>query len=473
MKLSSETSLALPRRRFLGQCGIGLGRMALASLLAEELPAAADSPLAPKQPHFPAKAKSIIYLFMEGGPSQLDLFVDKPRLKTMNGQEMPKSLLAGKKFAFMDLMSAPKVCGPKAEFGRHGQSGNVVSSRMPHLAGVVDEIAFLNAVKTNNVNHSPAMVFAHTGAMIPGRPSLGAWLVYGLGSESKNLPGFVAMQSGPRGPRNATDIWGSGFLPTTYQGVPFLNGPEPIYDLKTPDGIAASTQSRAIQAVCDLNRRRLEVMGDSEVATRIASYEMAFRMQTSAPELTDLASESKETLELYGATPGKAGFGNNCLLARRLIERGVRCVQVYHTDWDHHNNIEKNLDKMCPEVDRASAALITDLKRRGLLEHTLVVWGGEFGRTPMSQQADTPGRNHQIGAYTVWMAGGGIQGGQTIGETDDMGLEPISGSVHVHDLHATILNQFGLDHKKLTYRFQGRDFRLTDVAGNVVSKLIA
>jgi hypothetical protein len=297
--------------------------------------------------------------------------------------------------------------------------------------------------------------------------------VYGLGSEAKDLPAFVAMQSGPRGPRNATDIWGSGFLPTSYQGVPFLNGPEPIFDLKTPDGITAGAQSRAMEAVRDLNLRRLEVTGDSEVSTRIASYEMAFRMQTSAPELMNLAAESKETLDLYGAVPGKGGFGMNCLLARRLIERGVRCVQLYHTDWDHHNNIETSLDKMCPEVDRGSAALILDLKRRGLLDHTLVVWGGEFGRTPMSQLGgNEPGRNHQIDAYSVCMAGGGIKGGQTIGETDELGLMPVSGSVDVHDVHATILNQFGLDHTKLTYHFQGRDFRLTDVAGNVIRSLV-
>ena len=473
MKLFTDSAMDLPRRRFLGSCGIGLGRIALASLLSGEAAPASDSPLAPKPPHFAAKAKSIIYLFMEGGPSQLDLFVDKPKLKSMHGQQMPKSLLAGKKFAFMDTMGAPKICGPKCEFGKHGQSGNVVSSRLPRLAGVADDIAILNAVKTNNVNHSPAMVFAHTGAMIPGRPSLGAWLVYGLGSEAKNLPAFVAMQSGPRGPRNATDIWGSGFLPTTYQGVPFLSGPDPIFDLQTPAGIAASSQSRAIEAVCDLNRHRLAATGDSEVATRIASYEMAFRMQTSAPELMDLAGESKETLDLYGAVPGQAGFGANCLLARRLIERGVRCVQVYHTDWDHHNNIESSLDKMCPEVDRGSAGLILDLKRRGLLDNTLVVWGGEFGRTPMSQQQEkSPGRNHHIDAYTVWMAGGGVKGGQTIGETDEMGFQPVADSIHVHDLHATILHLFGLDHTKLTYRFQGRDFRLTDVAGNVVAKLV-
>jgi hypothetical protein len=463
---------SLNRRCFLGTGGIALGRMALASLLRAE----STDPAAPAQRKldFPARAKSIIYLFMEGGPSHLDLFVDKPKLKEMHGQLMPPSMIKGKKFAFMDTMGAPKICGPTATFARHGQSGNVLSSRLPRMAAVADDIAILNAVKTTNVNHSPAMVYAHTGAMVPGRPSLGAWLVYGLGSESKNLPAFVAMQSGPRGPRNATDIWGSGFLPTTYQGVPFLNGPEPIFDLKTPDGISPATQSRALDAVRDLNRRRLEITGDSEVATRISSYEMAFRMQTSAPELMDLSSESKETLDLYGAAPGKAGFGTNCLLARRLVERGVRCVQVYHTDWDHHNAIEKSLDKMCPEVDQGSAALVLDLKRRGLLDHTLVVWGGEFGRTPMSQKADKdPGRNHHIDAYTVWMAGGGVKPGQTIGETDELGFMPVADGVDVHDLHATILHQFGLEHTHLTYRFQGRDFRLTDVAGNVIQKVVA
>jgi hypothetical protein len=442
--------------------------MALESLLHAE-----ETRGAPRKLDFPQKAKSVIYLFMEGGPSQLDLFVDKPKLKELHGQDMPASMIAGKKFAFMETMGAPKISGPSATFARHGQSGNVLSSRLPRMAAIADDIAILNAVKTTNVNHSPAMVYAHTGAMIPGRPSLGAWLVYGLGSEAKNLPAFVAMQSGPRGPRNATDIWGSGFLPSTYQGVPFLSGPEPIFDLKTPDGISPATQARALDAVRDLNRRRLEITGDSEVSTRIGAYEMAARMQTSAPELMDLSGESKETLELYGTVPGKAGFGTNCLLARRLIERGVRCVQVYHTDWDHHNSIEKSLDKMCPEVDRASAALVLDLKRRGLLENTLVVWGGEFGRTPMSQKADTaPGRNHQIDAYTVWMAGGGVKGGQTIGETDELGLTPVSGSVDVHDLHATMLHQFGLDHTRLTYRFQGRDFRLTDVAGKVIGGLV-
>jgi hypothetical protein len=460
-----QTLDRLNRRCFLATGGIALGRMALASLLQAEV--------APRKLDFPARAKSIIYLFMEGGPSQLDLFVEKPKLKAMHSQEIPPSLIAGKKFAFMDTMGAPKILGPTAGFARHGQSGAVLSSRLPRMAAVADDIAILNAVKTTNVNHSPAMVYAHTGAMVPGRPSLGAWLVYGLGSESKDLPAFVAMQSGPRGPRNATDIWGSGFLPSTYQGVPFLSGPQPIFDLKTPDGVSDATQSRALEAVRDLNRRRLEITGDSEVAARISSYEMAFRMQTSAPELMDLSRESKETLDLYGAVPGKAGFGTNCLLARRLVERGVRCVQVYHTDWDHHNNIEKSLDKMCPDVDRACAGLVLDLKQRGLLDHTLVLWGGEFGRTPMSQKSDSaPGRNHQIDAFTVWMAGGGIKPGQTIGETDELGLSPVSGSVDVHDLHATILHQFGLDHSRLTYRFQGRDFRLTDVAGNVIQALV-
>jgi hypothetical protein len=468
-----EDALALTRRHFFERCGVGVARIALASLMADELMQGAEAGLPARPPHFAPKARSIIYLFMEGGPSQLDLFVNKPRLKQMHGQEMPKSAIAGKKFAFMEQMGTPRICGPQCDFKQHGQSGNVISSRLPHIAGIADEMALINTIRSNNVNHSPAMVFTHTGAMIPGRPSMGAWLVYGLGSESKTLPAFVAMQSGPRGPRNGTDIWGSGFLPTTYQGVPFLSGPEPIFNLKTPQGIGSATQERAIAALGDLNRRRFEVTGDKEIVTRIASYEMAFRMQASAPELMDFGSESKETLDLYGVETGKASFAANCLLARRLVERGVRCVQVYHTDWDHHFNIEKSLDKICPEIDRPAAALVLDLKRRGLLEQTLVVWGGEFGRTPMSQQTDgAPGRNHQIDAYTVWMAGGGVKGGQTIGETDEFGLQTVSDPVHIHDLHATILHLFGLDHSRLTYRFQGRDFRLTDVAGTVVKRLV-
>jgi hypothetical protein len=452
----------LARRHFLHFCSLGAARLGLAGLLS------------PRQPHFPAKAKNIIYLFMEGGPSQLDLFQHKPKLKEMDGQPTPPSLLAGKKFAFMERMAAPKLYGSRRTFTRHGQCGHWFSNLLPNLAAHADSMAFVHSMKTTNVNHSPAMIAAHTGSMAPGRPSLGAWLVYGLGAEAKDLPAFVAMTSGPRGPRNGNDIWGSGFLPTQYQGVPFLNAKSPIYHLDNPPGVTPERQQRAIDAIRDLNQERFSGTGDREIETRIASYEMAFRMQSSAPDLMDLGRESKQTLELYGVTPGKPGFAANCLLARRLVEKGVRCVQVYHTDWDHHSNLEAGLDKICPEVDRASAALLTDLRQRGLLGETLVVWGGEFGRTPMAEaSARNGGRNHLIDGYTVWLAGGGVRGGVTAGETDELGFQSVADPVDVHDLHATMLHLFGFDHRKLTYRFQGRDFRLTDVAGNVVQKLIA
>lgn len=459
------------RRHFLEACGLGVGRMALASLLSDDR-AFGENLSAAKV--YPAKAKSIIYLFMEGGPSQLDLFQTKPKLQSLDGQLTPPSMLEGKKFAFMDKMGAPKLLGSKSEFRRRGNAGHWVSDLLPNIARQADDLSFIHSMKTNAVNHSPAMIFTHTGTMISGRPSMGAWLVYGLGSESKDLPAFVAMTSGPRGPRNGNDIWGSGFLPTTYQGVPFLNAKSPIFYLNSPAGVTPERQKREIEAIRDFNQQRLSVTGDHEIKTRIASYELAFRMQTSAPEITDLSRESQATLDLYGATPGKPSFANNCLLARRLIEKGVRCVQVYHTDWDHHADIGKRLDQICPEVDRASAALIADLKQRGLLDSTLVVWGGEFGRTPMSEGSEkTPGRNHHIDGYSVWLAGGGIKPGLKIGETDELGFQSISEPVNVHDLHATILRCFGLEHTKLTHTFQGRPFRLTDVEGVVVDKLIA
>jgi hypothetical protein len=463
----------IQRRHFLAGSGLSLGRVALGSLLARE-GLRADSPTTVKPPHFAAKAKSIIYLFMEGGPSQLDLFQHKPKLEEMDGQLTPASLMKGKKFAFMERMSAPKLYASRREFRQVGQAGHAFSNLLPLLAEQGDHLSFVHSMVTTNVNHSPAMVFAHTGAMIPGRPSLGSWLVYGLGAESQNLPAFVAMMSGPRGPRNANEIWGSGFLPTQYQGVPFLNSTSPIFFLDNPGGVTRQRQERAIEAIGDLNRQRLAATGDEEINARITSYELAFRMQASAPELTDLSTEPQATLDLYGATPGKPGFATNCLLARRLVERGVRCVQLYHTDWDHHAEIETRLDKICPEVDRASAALISDLKQRGLLDSTLVVWGGEFGRTPMSEgDGAKSGRNHQINGYSVWLSGGGIKPGLQVGATDDLGFQSVENPVDVHDLHATILHCFGLDHKKLTYEFQGRPFRLTDVAGNVIHKLLA
>jgi hypothetical protein len=421
----------------------------------------------------------VIYLFMAGGPSQLELFDYKPRLNQLNGQPIPDSFLKGKRFAFMDTFTKekPKLLGTKRNFAQHGQCGAYVSSCLPHVARVVDDITIVRSVVTDVFNHAPAKIFINTGSPQFGRPSMGAWVTYGIGSESQNLPGFVVLQSGPRGPRGGAPNWGSGFLPTTYQGVPFRTNGEPILNLSNPQDVTAAKQRQTIDVIRDLNRRRLDETGDSELATRIAAYEMAYRMQTSAPELIDIAQESRQTLAMYGAEPGKVSFANNCLLARRLIERGVRFVQLYHTEWDHHGtpgqDLTETLDKVCREVDQPAAALVKDLKQRGLLDQTLVVWGGEFGRTPMGEIRETVGRNHHIDAYTMWLAGGGVKAGGSVGVTDDFGFAPVEDRVHVHDLQATILHLLGLDHKRLTYRFQGRDFRLTDVSGEVVHKLLA
>jgi hypothetical protein len=472
------------RRHFFGQCALGIGSIALSTLLGQDGWAAKGetalpNPLAPRKPHFPARAKSVIHLFMAGGPSQLELFDYKPRLQELNGKPIPDSYLKNKRFAFMDLFTKekPKLLGTKRKFARHGKCRTYVSECLPHLAGVVDDLAIVRSVATNVFNHAPAKIFVNTGSPQFGRPSIGAWVTYGIGSESKNLPGFVVLQSGPRGPRGGALNWGSGFLPTTYQGVPFRTGGEPILNLTRPKGITASRQRQVIDTVRELNMTRLAKTGDAEIATRISSYEMAYRMQTSAPELIDLGKEGKKVLDMYGAVPGKASFANNCLLARRLVERGVRFITLYHTDWDHHglaeNNLNDGLDQRCREIDRPCAALIQDLKQRGLLDETLVVWGGEFGRTPMGEIRDTVGRNHHIDAYTMWLSGGGVKPGVSVGVTDDFGFAPVEDRVHVHDLQATILHLLGLDHKKLTYRFQGRDFRLTDVHGEVVKKLLA
>jgi hypothetical protein len=479
-----QALLLQTRRHFFRQCGLGLGSMALASLLNDgklwgfEQPPIV-SPLAARKPHFVAKARSVIFLFMAGGPSQLELFDYKPKLQELNGKPIPDSYLKNKRFAFMELFTkeVPKLLGTRRKFARHGRSGAYVSDCLPHLAGVVDDLCFVKSVVTNVFNHAPAKIFVNTGSPQFGRPSMGAWVTYGIGSESQNLPGFIVLQSGPRGPRGGALNWGSGFLPTTYQGVPFRSGGEPILDLTSPKGISPSRQRQALDAIRDLNAARLAETGDAEIATRISSYEMAYRMQSSAPELIDISGETKRTLAMYGAEPGKASYANNCLLARRLVERGARFVQLYHTDWDHHgeagNNLDEGLDLRCKEVDRPSAALVKDLKQRGLLDDTLVIWGGEFGRTPMGEPREKIGRNHHIDAYTMWLAGGGIKPGQTVGASDEFGFSVAEDRVHIHDLQATILHLLGLDHKKLTYRFQGRNFRLTDVHGEVVRKLLA
>jgi Protein of unknown function (DUF1501) len=478
MTLEDRLLLAATRRQFFGRAGVSLGQVALASLLSNGKLFAADAPadpMAPKPPHFPAKVKNVIYLFMAGAPSQLELFDYKPKLREYDGQAAPDSLLKGKRFAFMDTFAKepPKLLASRREFQRRGQGGLYFSDLLPNIGAVADDIALVSGISTDNFNHGPAKCFVNTGSTRFGRPSMGAWITYGLGSESRDLPGYVVLQSGPRGPRGGAALSGSGFLPTSYQGVPFRSGGDPILDLSSPKGVTERTQQQTLEAIRDLNLAKLAETGDPEISTRIAAYEMAYRMQTSGPELIDFSRESRKTLEMYGAEPGKASFANNCLLARRLVERGVRFVQLYHTDWDHHDDIGQPLEQVCREVDRPTSALIRDLKQRGLLYNTLIIWGGEFGRTPMSEirQGGKMGRNHHIDAYTLMMAGGGIRTGQRVGDSDELGFSPTE-RIHVHDVQATILHLLGLDHTRLTFTFQGRAFRLTDVAGQVIQKLL-
>ena len=473
------------RRHFFGKCALGLGGIALGALLSENKLFAGNSkiqlvnPLQPKLPQFRAKAKNVIYLFMAGGPSQLELFDYKPELVKYNAQPIPESYIKGKRFAFMDSFAKdpPKLLGTRRKFAQHGKSGAWVSELFPHTAGIVDDISIVKSCATDLFNHAPAKLFMNTGSGQFGRPSMGAWVTYGLGSECQNLPGFVVLQSGPRGPRGGAVNWGSGFLPTTYQGVPLRGQGEPILNLTSPQGVTPQRQRDTIDAVRDLNIKRLVETGDEEIRTRISAYEMAYRMQTSAPDLIDLSDESEATLNMYGIKSGEASFGRNCLLARRLVERGVRFVQLYHTNWDSHGgpgeDLEKSFEKICGEVDQAQAALVKDLKQRGLLEDTLVVWGGEFGRTPMGENRESTGRNHHIDTFTMWFAGGGVKAGYVLGETDEFGFSPVADRCHVHDIHATILHLLGVEHTKLTFRFQGRDFRLTDVHGELISKLLA
>lgn len=468
------------RRHFFSRCGVGLGQIALASLLDGDslLNAAAKpaNPMAPKPPHFPAKVKSVIYLFMAGGPSQLELFDYKPALQQYDGKTAPDALLKGKRFAFMDTFAKepPKLLGTRREFKQYGKSGRYVSELLPNIGSVADDIALISGVSTDNFNHGPAKCFINTGSTRFGRPSMGSWVTYGIGSESEDLPGFVVLESGPRGPRGGAALWSSGFIPSAYQGVPFRSGGDPILDLASPKGVTPRIQQESLEAIRDLNLAKLAETGDAEISTRIAAYEMAYRMQTSGRELIDFAKETPQTLQMYGAEPGKATYANNCLLARRLVERGVRFVQLYHTDWDHHADLGQPLDQVAREVDRPTAALIRDLKQRGLLDHTLVIWGGEFGRTPMGEVRESKkvGRNHHIDAYTLFMAGGGIRAGHMVGGTDELGFTPTE-RIHVHDIQATVLHLLGLDHTKLTFKFQGREFRLTDVSGEVIQKLLA
>ncbi len=465
------------RRWFFRDCGAGLGAIALGQLLREEgraAPLASQSgrdPLAPRKPQFAAKARRVVYLFMAGAPSHLELFDYKPQLAKFDGKLPPADLIRDYRAAFISPNS--KLLGPKFKFAKHGKCGAELSELLPELAGVVDEIAIVKSMVTDAFNHAPGQILMNTGTQQFGRPSFGSWTTYGLGSESRDLPGFIVLNSGKKGPSGGNSNFGSGFLPTVYSGVPFRGSGEPVLYLSNPRGVDAAVQHDTLEAVKSLDQQRLDVVGDPEIATRINSFEMAYRMQASAPDLMNLASEPPEILKMYGAEPGKASFANNCLLARRLLERGVRFVQLFHEAWDQHGNLRKDLAQNCKDTDRACAALVKDLKQRGLLDDTLVIWGGEFGRTPMVQGGGDDGRDHHPNAFTYWLAGGGVKPGLTLGTSDELGFNAVEDRVHVHDLHATLLHLLGFDHTKLTYRFQGRDFRLTDVQGTVVKKLLA
>jgi Protein of unknown function (DUF1501) len=478
MNERNEKLKQLTRRHFFRQTGFGIGGMALSSLLDEKIFAGDINP-PPRGPHFQPKAKNIIYLFMAGAPSQLDLFDHKPKLKQYDGQPIPEEFIKGERFAF--IKGTPQLLGSPFNFKRCGRSGNELSELLPNLSEHADEIAIVRTMHTAQFNHAPAQIFINTGHQIPGRPSFGSWLMYGLGSENKDLPGFVVLLSGENNPDGGKSCWGSGFLPTVHQGVEFRSQGEPVLFVGNPDGMTNEVRRSSLDAIRDLNSMRHDEVGDPEINTRIAAYELAYRMQTSVPELTEISQEPARIHEMYGTRPGETSFANNCLLARRLVERGVRFVQLYHWGWDTHGNsvgtdIVGKLPRICRETDRPIGALLTDLKQRHLLKDTIVIWGGEFGRTPMNEARNGSkllGRDHHPRAFSVWLAGGGIKPGVTVGETDELGYNPIADPVDVHDLHATILHLMGLDHTKLTYKFQGREFRLTDVHGNVVKKLLA
>jgi hypothetical protein len=471
-RLTKTLQRNISRRWFLQQCGVGMGAIALESLLGETLSAAAAAPRDPlsKQPHHAPKAKRVIFLFQAGAPSHLDLFDYKPQLEKLNGQLPPPELIKNYRAAFINPQST--FLAPKFKFAKHGQCGAELSELLPHLATVVDDVAIVRSLATDAFNHAPGQIMMNTGSQQFGRPSIGAWTTYGLGSEARDLPGFVVLNSAKKGTSGGASNWGCGFLPTVYQGVPFRSQGDPVLFLSNPPGIDAPTQRDSLDALAQLNTMRLNTVGDPEIATRINSFELAYKMQTSAPELMDISDESHATLEMYGAEPGKPSYANNCLLARRLIERGVRFVQLFHEAWDHHGGLTAGLKEQTALTDRPSAALVKDLKQRGLLDDTLVIWGGEFGRTPMVQGGND-GRDHHPNGFTMWLAGGGVKRGITLGETDEFGFNAVADRVHVHDLHATILHLLGFEHTRLTHRFQGRDFRLTDVHGNVVHKLLA
>ena len=484
-----EMLRAVTRRHFFRQAGFGIGSTALAALFNRDLFAAgaqgaasavnAVNPLAMRPPHFAPKAKSIIYLFMAGAPTQLDLLDFKPKLQELDGQNIPEEFTKGERFAF--IRGKAKLLGSPYQFKKWGQSGGEVSELLPHLGTIADDVAIVRSMTTTQFNHAPAQIFMNSGHQIIGRPSMGSWLTYGLGSEARDLPGFVVLVSGENQPDGGKSCWGSGFLPTVYQGVEFRSKGDPVLFLTNPEGVSPAARRQSLDVLKDLNEQHLKSAGDPEIVTRIASYELAYRMQTSVPELTDISKEPESVHQLYGTEPGKASFANNCLLARRLVERGVRFVQLYHRGWDNHgtsshDDIVTRLRSLCRETDQGAAALVKDLKQRGLLDSTLVVWGGEFGRTPMNEERNRSkflGRDHHPRAFSIWLAGGGIKQGITVGKTDELGYNVVEDPIEVHDLHATLLHLMGLDHTKLTYKFSGRDYRLTDVFGTVVKKLLA
>jgi hypothetical protein len=465
----SERTTALTRRWFLRDCGVGLAGIAMNSLLTREASAALQN-AAPKGPHFPAKAKRVIYMFQAGAPSHLELFDPKPELTKRNGKLPPPELLKGYRAAFIKPNSA--LLGSKYKFAKHGQSGMDFSEVLPHTAELADELCMIRSMQTDAVNHAPAQILMNTGSQQFGRPSFGAWTLYGLGSEGEDLPGYVVLTSSIGTSAGASN-YGCGFLPTSYGGVPFRSAGDPVLYLSNPKGIDDKAQRSSLDALNELNQAALGDAGDPEIAARIASYEMAYRLQTSAPELMDLSGEPKHILDMYGIKDVKeASYARNCLLARRLIERGVRFVQLFNEAWDQHANLTRDIKKNCGKTDQASAALVKDLKQRGLLDDTLVVWGGEFGRTPMVQGGND-GRDHHNRCYSYWLAGAGLKKGHIHGESDELGFNVVRDPVHVHDLNATLLHLLGFDHEKLTYRFQGRDYRLTDVHGHVVKGILA
>ncbi|MBL7746121.1 MAG: DUF1501 domain-containing protein [Chitinophagaceae bacterium] len=478
------------RRHFLKESAMGLGALALGSLIGgcgSRQQAVVDNyfdpanPLAPRPPMFPGKARSVIYIHMAGAPSQLELFSYKPELAKLDGQDCPPSLLEGKKFAF--IRGVPKMLGPQSNFRQHGQSGLWLSDNLPHLSTVVDEIAMLNAVTTDQFNHAPAQLLMHSGSARQGRPSIGAWVTYGLGTENRNLPGFVVLTSGGNNPDAGKSVWGSGFLPSVYQGVQCRSEGDPVLFIKDPEGMSRDVRKASIEAINKVNQAQYEEYQDPEILSRIAQYEMAYKMQISVPEVMNINDEPQYIHDMYGTKPGEGRFANNVLLARKLVEKGVRFVQLFDWGWDTHgdsadNAVDVGLINKCRTVDKPITALLLDLKQRGLLDETLVVWGAEFGRTPMMENRDGKkmpfkGRDHHGEGFSMWMAGGGIKGGTSYGETDEIGYSIVNGKTEAFDIQATILNQLGFDHEKLTYESQGRPFRLTDVSGKVITDILA